>query len=523
MTIGLGKIVGLGLLSQFMGGGKGLLGGEDEDKIQSMGEYNQPPTQATNNTNQGFGGFGGIVSGVSNQMFKGMSPEQVARLGIGFNSMRLDPDPNIAKSFQNTIDNETLKTNRNATVDALIKMGKPNLANLVQSNALDVGTAMTLAFKEGKGDVNGTQAWMETFRGKTPEQDALVDSYRALIATAEGDPVAIRKYVDMFANDMNVGTKNMKDTVSAIQIQQEDGMVGGVQMKAGQKYTIVTDEFGKQEVKIIEGAMGETESMKYERELEQTLNAEDIKLGTKRSDEAYLEASNALQSVQKYLQVMRTLKNPDGTYNEKAITGWVADYLPAFTTEQSIIDSVSNLMGIDVINMATFGALSEREMAMAMATNLNTKLPPDELYGQIKAMVEARQKMANELLKRVQLYQDLGYSQKAFREARVKENQGHLATRYNKMSKDVQAEIRATQYQSYVQKANQQGIQPLTFETWNASPNTMSAYDAWSYINFNDRAKFVSQMPEMTGKKYLDIMGNTEFALEWWNNNVGQM
>ena len=41
MAIGLGQMVGLGLLSQFMGGGKGLLGGEEEKKIQSMGEYNQ--------------------------------------------------------------------------------------------------------------------------------------------------------------------------------------------------------------------------------------------------------------------------------------------------------------------------------------------------------------------------------------------------------------------------------------------------------------------------------------------------
>ena len=522
MSLGLGQILGMGLLSQFTGGGKGLLGNQDENKIQSMGEYNQQPTQtANNNTNQGFGGVGGLVSGVSNQLFKGMSKEQVARLGIGFNSMTLEPNASLASSFQSTIDNETKKTNRNATVQALVKMGKPNLANLVETGAMDVSTAMTLAFKEGKGDVNGTQAWMETFRGKSPEQDAQIDSYRALIATAVGDPVAIRKVVEMFSNDFGVGVKDLKDTVSSVQIQQEDGIVGGIAMKAGQKYTIVTDELGNQKVKIIEGALGETEGMKYKRELEQTLNAEDIKLGTKRADESYLEASTAIQSVQKYLQVMRRLKNPDGTYNEKAITGWVTKYLPDFTAEQSIIGSVSNLMGIDVINMATFGALSEREMAMAMATNLNTQLPPEELYKQIKAMVESRQKLAQELIARTRQYADLGYSQKAFREARVKENAGHLATRYNKMSKEVKAEVRATQYESYVNKAQKSGVQPLDYNSWNDSPNTMTAYDAWSYLNFNDRAKFISQIPEMTGKKYQDIMGNTEFALEWWNANVG--
>ena len=120
MSLGLGQILGMGLLSQFTGGGKGLLGNQDEQ---------QPTQTASNNTNQGFGGVGGLVSGVSNQLFKGMSKEQVARLGIGFNSMTLEPNASLASSFQSTIDNETKKTNRNATVDALIKMGKPNIAN----------------------------------------------------------------------------------------------------------------------------------------------------------------------------------------------------------------------------------------------------------------------------------------------------------------------------------------------------------------------------------------------------------
>lgn len=509
MAIGLGQMLGMGLLSQ-MGGG-GLLGG-----VQKPEE--EVPTQ-TASANTG----GNFMSGISNQMFKGMSREQVARLGIGFNSMTLEPNASLASSFQSTIDNETKKTNRNATVDALIKMGKPNIANLVSTGAMDVSTAMTLAFKEGKGDVNGTQAWMETFRSDDEEMNGKIDSYRALIATAEGDNVAIRKYVDMFSNDFNVGVKDLKDTVSAIQIQQEDGMVGGIQMKAGQKYTIVTDEFGAQKVKIIEGAMGETEGMQYDRELEQQLNATDITLGTKRADESFLSASSAIQSVQKYTSVMRTLKNPDGTYNEKALTGWAVDYLPDFNAEQSFIGSVANLMGIDVINMATFGALSEREMQMAMETNLNTKLPPDELYKQIKLMVESRQKLAQEFMKRARQYEEVGYSEKAFRAIRVKENEGHLASRYMKMSKDVKSEIRATQYQAYTSKAQKQGVQQMAYDAWNTSPNTMTAYDAWSYVNFNDRAKFISQMPDMTGDKYLDIMGKTEFALEWWTDNVGGM
>ena len=520
MAIGLGQMVGLGLLSQFMGGGKGLLGGEEEKKIQSMGEYNQPPTQATNNTNQGFGGFGGIVSGVSNQMFKGMSPEQVARLGIGFNSMRLDPDPNIAASFQSTIDTETAKTNKNATVDALIKMGKPNLANLVSTGAMDVNTAMTLAFKETTGDVNGTQAWMETFRGKgTPEQDSLIDSYRALIESGKGDPVAIRKYVEMFSNDFGVGTKDLKDTTSAIQVQQRDGTVMGVEMKEGQKYTIVTDEFGGQKINIIEGAFGESASQQYQRELDEQENADDRAKAIRYADDSFIEATAAIDSVQKYQNVARTLKNKDGTYNEKAISGWITNMLPNFTAEQAVIKSTANLMGIDVINMATFGALSEKEMQMAMQTNLDTNLSPEQLYKQIVMMIESRQKLAQEMYNRSQRISELG-SWTAYKKEFAMERQGHIKSRYKVMNDDVKKHIRATQYEVYRSRLPQD-VQAMDFATWDKHSDTMSAYDAWSYINYNDRAAFIADMPGMTYDTYFNILGKTELAQKWWEANEG--
>jgi hypothetical protein len=506
MTIGLGKIVGLGLLSQFMGGGKGLLGGE---------EPQQPTQTASNNTNQG----GGFLSGISNQMFKGMSPEQVARLGIGFNSMRLEPDDSMAASFQSTIDTATAKTNRNATVDALIKMGKPNLANLVSTNAMDVKTAMTLAFKEVKGDVNGTIAWMETFRGEDVEQNAKIDSYRALIESAKGDEVAIREYVKMFSNDFGVGAKDLKDTTSAIQIQQKDGTVMGVTMKEGQKYTIVTDEFGNQKINIIEGAFGESASQQYLRELDEQENADDRSKAIKYSDEAFIEATAAIDSVQKYQNVQRTLKNPDGTFNKDAISGWITNMLPNFKSEQAVIKSTANLMGIDVINMATFGALSEREMKMAMQTNLDTDLSPRELYKQIVEMVESRQKLAQEMYERSRRISELG-SWKAYQKEFAMERQGHIKSRYKVMNDDVKKHIRGTQYQVY-QSRLPEGVQAMDFATWDKHSDTMSAYEAWSYVNWNDRAAFIADMPGMTYDTYFNILGKTELAQKWWESNEG--
>ncbi len=515
MAIGLGQILIGGLLGNEIGkrgGLSGLLGKVDQGDTgrlenEPMGVMSQTtPTQTAQAPQQQGGGV--------MDMFNNISPEKMARMGIAFNSMRLRPDANMAKSFENTIDRATANTQKNASVEALIKMGKPNLANLVKTGAMPLDTAMTLAFKEGKGDTTGTLTWMEGFRGQSPEKDAVVDSYIALMKSAEGDPAAIRSYVEMFSNDFGVGQKNLKDTTSSIQIQQQDGTVMGVEMKEGQKYTVVTDEFGKQTVNIIDGAMGESETMKYERQLKQEMDADDRKLAVDRSREAYLEASSAMDSVQKYQNIQQVLKNPDGTYNEDAITGWAADMFPAFKAEQAIIRSTANLMGIDVINMATFGALSEREMKMAMATNLDVKLPPEELYKQITEMVEARRKLANAMLERSQRISELG-SYDAYKDEQIIERQGHLKSRYRLMTDEVKQEIMIGQY-NYDTRNNPE----ITFDQWSAA-NKKTGYDIWNRFNFNSRASLIANMDGMTSKKFNEIMGNTEFAANWWATNVG--
>ena len=110
MALGIGQLLLGGLIGSQLGKG-GLLGNDDEDKtIKSLGEYDQPQTTPTEQPSGGvFGGIGGMVSGISNQLFDGMSQEQVARLGMGFNSMRLNPSDNLAASFQTTINDSTTK------------------------------------------------------------------------------------------------------------------------------------------------------------------------------------------------------------------------------------------------------------------------------------------------------------------------------------------------------------------------------------------------------------------------------
>ena len=378
MAIGLGQMVGLGLLSQFMGGGKGLLGGKDDEKIQSMGEYNQPPTQATNTT-----GFGGGISGISNQLFKGMSQEQVARLGIGFNSMRLDPDPNMAASFQNTIDTASANTGKANAVGALRKMGKTHLADLVESGGLGVTEAMKRALDDpGKTDINASLALLR----KDPNNAQLLDLAEILEADGTMHDDVMKAYMDikgLGSNDKEyaLGLSEMM-TYQGKDLVDENG-----KSREGQHYQIQTDKATGDIKQVWLPSYGETIEQKQTRENEQAFLIQDQETATKMGNQAYTESRNLRSQISQFELALQAV-------DDGALSGFLARRLPAIDDKTALLFGLQNKLGISVINSATFGALSEREMQMAMATNLNLDLPPAELRDMIIEQIRVRRKLA---------------------------------------------------------------------------------------------------------------------------------
>ena len=469
MSLGLGQILGMGLLGNFMGG--------------FDGQKEQQPTQVAS-------------SGQNNLLgMDNMSQSQWANLAIGLNSMRLDPDANLAAAMQSTIDSSRKRSNINATVQALKKMGKPNLASLVDAGAMDVNTAMTLAFKEGKvtGDTNATIAWLKS---QDPEKYPQMADYAAML---QANPTMASDILKNAMKDMNMGVTNTKDTVSAVQIDQTNG----------QKYVVVTDEHGVTQRKDIEGATGLTQLEKIQMEIEEKATGADAKKAVDQGFEAFQSARNAIQSIGKYKNVLHTLKNPDGSFNEDAITGWIANQFPAFTSEQALIGATANMMGIDVINMATFGALSEREMQMAMATNLDRNLSQEELYGQIVGMIQSREKLANELFKVSSELRNAGSFSK-WAEGFEKIQMASFKSRFGNMPKEVKDAIDLEVYNAYNRQV------PISYEDFQKI-NEKTAYDVWLDLNLNKRMNFIANMQGMTQIKFMEIMGNTEHAVDWWN------
>jgi hypothetical protein len=91
------------------------------------------------------GFFDKIGSGMSD--FFG-DEERMARMTIALNSMRLNPDPNIAKSMENKLESLRKGKGKNATVIQLRAKGRDDLADAVESGSMKATTAWTIAFRE---------------------------------------------------------------------------------------------------------------------------------------------------------------------------------------------------------------------------------------------------------------------------------------------------------------------------------------------------------------------------------------
>ena len=161
MSFGLGQMIIGGLIGSQLGKG-GLLGSNEEDKQPQQGGA--------------FGGIGNVVTDISNSLFEGMSQEQVAKLGLGFNSMRLNPSDNLASSFRTTISDSVaqrkLEKQTNDTITYLQGLGSAQYPN---------GRTDLISMLQ-KGIITPTQAISESMKVTKPSALAeKFDKYTELV------------------------------------------------------------------------------------------------------------------------------------------------------------------------------------------------------------------------------------------------------------------------------------------------------------------------------------------------------
>lgn len=179
----------------------------------------------------------------------------------------------------------------------------------------------------------------------------------------------------------------------------------------GQIYVVATDPAtGKTYRQNIEGAVGETPTAKAERESNARLTEGDTEAGYNLGAEYFSQAENIRSQIGNFDDALRAIDQ--GIENGQTTSGFFRDYLPSINAATSALRQAANRMGITVINSATFGALSEQELKMAMSTELDLSLPPAELRKQVIERRAAKIKFAQALEQKAREAQNLG--RKAF-------------------------------------------------------------------------------------------------------------
>jgi len=179
-----------------------------------------------------------------------------------------------------------------------------------------------------------------------------------------------------------------KDTFAtkgfAPQIDPQTGQMFGVQYDPNTgKYTRVD----------IKDAIGETPAQILERETLTELERADLERAMQAGQDAFVAAERATGTIDTLTRALSAL-------GEGAESGVVANLLPSFNRATTELRQAATEMGIDLIQSATFGALSESELKLALSSTIDLSLPGPELRELLENKIRVQQILRDELMKK---------------------------------------------------------------------------------------------------------------------------
>tara|TARA_B110001469_G_scaffold72661_1_gene68987 strand:- start:242 stop:1474 length:1233 start_codon:yes stop_codon:yes gene_type:complete len=327
-----------------------------------------PPVQAQQQAPQGL--LARMGAGIQN--FRS-DPERMARLQMGLNSMRLNPDQGIAASAANTIqqsqERRTAGLDANKTVALLRSKGHIQLADMVAANP-------SMA--------------KEALKALTTRQ---------------------------------MGTDFSSKNIGSIQTAQEDILENGVVIvKKGGQYTYNQNPnavTGEQYTIVPLAGSGLTDAAQNDMILAQQKAEWDMTQGLKKGDEVFSQFNIIDQQIQSFQRAGELV-------SEGAKTGFIQKFLPSTSAATTELRQIANTMGIDIINSATFGALSATELRLALETGFDQNLSGDALVEYIQNKIAAQTKLRNALMPEVQMLLG-GSGLKAYADYKIENSKRHDA------------------------------------------------------------------------------------------------
>ena len=215
-----------------------------------------------------------------------------------------------------------------------------------------------------------------------------------LAAMVEANPALAKDALAEFTKK-KMGTSYATKNIGSIQVAEEDMMVGDTQLKAGDQYVISYDpnaEDGYSVTKL--GTRGLTSKAKAQFESESQFKLADVEAARERGEKVFDQSQQVNRSIDIMKQARDLAASPKGVR-----TGVIDRFLPAFDENTAMFNSLRTTLGIDVINSATFGALSERELDLALSRDIPNTLSGQALVNYLDEKIAAQNKLYREMTK----------------------------------------------------------------------------------------------------------------------------
>ncbi len=246
----------------------------------------------------------------------------------------------------------------------------------------------TLRFRPDQQLAQGLQRKIETVQSQRQEAQQANMTAEYLRSQGRSDLATIIETNPSMANDILAQLFTTRDTFAtkgfAPQVDPQTGQLYGVQYDPNTgKYTRVD----------VAGAVGETPSQVLSREKETDLEIMDRERAMKAGQEAFVAAERSTGTID-------TLNRALDSLAAGGESGFIQSYLPSFNAATTTLRQAATEMGIDLIQSATFGALSESELKLALSSTIDLNLPPAELRELLRNKIRVQKILRDELMKK---------------------------------------------------------------------------------------------------------------------------
>lgn len=257
-----------------------------------------------------------------------------------------------------------------------------------QSNQLKFAAQTMAAFNANPEiAISMLERRAESERNAGNEDEA--KGYETWAAIAKEDPDAVSRTMGIMVSSLP-GGKDVIDSVNKL-----GGRGRGAGEKAFAPVTLINPETkekiphiptfdpatGKARLEpadLPEGFVLSKETAGEKRQAE-VVQATKVTTAKKLAEQAVNASTEAFKKIPLIEKGINNINRAISAIDEGAKTGVINSLLPSVRTASIKLDQAANELGLDVVSSITFGALSEKELALAKETALPTKLAPPEL------------------------------------------------------------------------------------------------------------------------------------------------